>query len=38
MGEGMGTYQGTAPMVDCIKLTTTAVVTWDANYNLPMMY
>lgn len=38
MGEGMGTYQGTAPMVDCIKLTTTAVVTWDANYNLPMIY
>ena len=38
MGEGMGTYQGTAPMVDCIKLTTAAVVTWDANYNLPMMY
>ena len=38
MGEGMGTYQGPAPMVDCIKLTTAAVVTWDANYNLPMMY
>ena len=38
MGEGMGTYQGTAPMVDCIKLDTTAVVIWDANHQLPMQY
>lgn len=30
------TIKATAPMVDCIRLTTTAVVTWDANYNLPM--
>ena len=38
MGEGMGTYQGTAAMVDCIKLETTAVVIWDANSGLPMRY
>lgn len=38
MGEGMGTYQGTAPMVDCIRLDTEAVVIWDANEHLPMQY
>ncbi len=38
MGEGMGTYQGTAPMVDCIRLDTEAVVIWDANERLPMQY
>lgn len=38
MGEGMGTYQGTAPMVDCIKVDTTAVLIWDANHQLPMQY
>ena len=38
MGEGMGTYQGTAPMVDCIRLETEAVVIWDANERLPMKY
>ena len=38
MGEGMGTYQGTAPMIDCIKIETGAVVTWDENFSLPMKY
>lgn len=33
---GSGTISGTAPLIDCIKLTTDAVLTWDANYNLPM--
>lgn len=33
---GNGTYNGTAPMVDCIKITTEAVLTWDKNYNLPV--
>lgn len=32
---GGGTIAGTAPMVDCIKLKTDAVVTWDKNYSLP---
>lgn len=30
------TYSATAPMVDCIKIETSAVVIWDANYKLPM--
>lgn len=38
MGQGNGTYAGTAPMVDCIKLETTAVLMWDGNYDLPMNY
>lgn len=38
MGEGVGTYQGTAPMVDCIKLTTDAVVIWDGVQGLPVQY
>jgi hypothetical protein len=29
------TYKAYAPLVDCIKLTTSAVVTWDENYGLP---
>lgn len=33
-----GTYKATAPMVDCVKITTTAVLIWDANYGLPMDY
>lgn len=37
-GEGNGTYAGTAPMVDCIKLTTTAVLTWDGNKGLPKQH
>ncbi|MDR2201715.1 MAG: InlB B-repeat-containing protein [Clostridiales bacterium] len=37
MGEG-GTYGATAPMIDCIKLTTSAVIAWDANYGLPKNY
>lgn len=32
---GNGTYNGTAPMVDCVKITTEAVLTWDENYGLP---
>ena len=32
------TYAATAPMVDCIKITTSAVLSWDANYGLPMEY
>lgn len=32
---GEGTYQGSAPVVDCIKITTTAVLMWDENYGLP---
>lgn len=32
---GGGTYEGTAPMVDCIKITTSAVLMWDENYGLP---
>ncbi len=38
MGEGVGTYQGTAPMVDCIKITTNAVVSWDGVQGLPVQY
>ncbi len=34
-GEGMGTYRGTAPTVDCIKITTDAVITWDETKGLP---
>ena len=33
---GSGTYSGTAPIVDCVKITTTAVLIWDGKYNLPM--
>lgn len=33
-----GTYAGIAPMVDCIKIETTAVLTWDAVKGLPMNY
>ena len=33
---GSGTISGTAPLIDCIKLTTDAVLAWDANFNLPM--
>ena len=33
---GSGTIAGTAPLIDCIKLTTSAVLDWDANFNLPM--
>ena len=32
---GSGTYAGTAPIVDCIKITTDAVLMWDENYGLP---
>lgn len=32
---GSGTISGTAPLIDCIKLTTDAVLTWDANFSLP---
>lgn len=35
LGEGMGTFQGTAPMVDCIRLATSSVLMWDQNYGLP---
>ncbi len=34
-GEGAGTYQGTAPMIDCITVETDAVVTWDGTKGLP---
>lgn len=33
---GSGTYNGTAPMVDCIDITTEAVVTWDGVHDLPV--
>lgn len=33
--EGSGTYKGTAPMIDCIEIETTAVVTWDGVKGLP---
>lgn len=33
--EGSGTYQGTAPMIDCIEIETSAVVTWDGVKGLP---
>lgn len=37
--QGTGsTYAATAPMVDCIKITTSAVLMWDQNYGLPMDY
>ena len=38
LGEGGGTYEATAPMVDCIKITTSAVLMWDENYGLPKAY
>lgn len=37
MGEG-STYAATAPMVDCLKLTTSSVLMWDENKGLPMEY
>lgn len=37
MGDA-STYEATAPMVDCIKITTTAVLIWDQNYGLPTAY
>ena len=30
-----GTYSGSAPIVDCIKITTSSVLAWDENYGLP---
>lgn len=33
--EGSGTYKGTAPMIDCIEVETTAVVIWDGTKGLP---
>lgn len=33
-----GTYAGIAPMVDCIKIETSAVLIWDAVKGLPMNY
>ena len=32
---GEGTYQGTAPVIDCIKITSESVLIWDENYGLP---
>lgn len=29
------TFKANAPIVDCIKITTDAVVTWDENYGVP---
>lgn len=37
MGDA-STYAATAPMVDCIKIETTAVLIWDAVKGLPMHY
>lgn len=37
MGDA-STYAATAPMIDCIKITTTAVVIWDAVNGLPKSY
>ena len=31
------TFKAHAPVVDCIKITTDAVVIWDENYNVPMV-
>lgn len=30
-----GTYSGSAPIVDCIKINTSSVLAWDENYGLP---
>lgn len=35
VGEGVGTYAGTAPIVDCIKITTSVVLMWDETAGLP---
>lgn len=32
---GAGTYRGSAPVVDCIKIGSESVLIWDENYNLP---
>ncbi|HIR39066.1 MAG TPA: InlB B-repeat-containing protein [Candidatus Coproplasma stercoripullorum] len=32
---GQGTYQGSAPVIDCIKITTSSVLIWDENHGLP---
>lgn len=37
LGTG-STYSATAPMIDCLKITTSAVLTWDQNYKLPFSY
>lgn len=34
MGDA-STYAATAPMIDCIKVETAAVLSWDANFGLP---
>lgn len=33
-----GTYEAYAPMIDCVKIETSAVLTWDDNYGLPKKY
>jgi len=37
MGDA-STYAATAPMIDCIRIETSAVLIWDANYGLPRQY
>lgn len=36
IGPGEGTIGGTAPLIDCVKITTEAVLYWDGTYGLPM--
>lgn len=36
--DGLGTYKGTAPMIDCIELETSSVVVWDGTKGLPKQY
>ena len=31
-----GTLTATAPIIDCVRVETEAVVTWDGAYGLPM--
>ena len=35
LGGSGGTYRGSAPVIDCIRITSSSVLTWDENYGLP---
>lgn len=35
LGDGVGTYAGTAPVVDCIDIKSSAALTWDETTGLP---
>ena len=34
-GAPLGTMRTTAPLIDCVKITTSAVLYWDGTYDMP---